>query len=471
MAGIASAGSREEDTALVVRIRDGDNDAFGELYDRWFDRVYDLALRITRDPGTAGDVAQDAFLSAWQSLPKLENPDAFGGWLLRITRNRAFNTQRKEQRTQASDTEAMAMIERAGPSPASAPAGFRVEDRTVSADDPARATEDSEIVALVWDSVDALGQRDTEVLELTLRHGYTPAEVADVVGTNRNAANQIVHRARNRLKEAVAARVLWRGGTPECGDLADVLAEAGITRFGADAVRVTTAHATGCDLCTRRQELRLDPAAMFGAVPFVAGPVVLKQKTAHALMADGVPMKGSAHFSGDAPPGEFGRGNGEVDAGEVDGGGDGKAVSERGRRIAQAVGAIAVVVVLAIAGIVALADTVDHGTVDRGTVDQSAVRSQATTSTIPQTSPTTPIAPSTTVAEPPVVVPPTAPPVTNPPPPPPPEPPAATATATMTPPTKAVPPPNYFPRGGSGAHVEHFGRVDRVGRRTGVLGD
>ena len=48
----------------------------------------------------------------------------------------------------------------------------------------------------MWGAAEALGERDSEVLDLTLRLGMTPAEIADVVGTNRNAANQMVHRAR-----------------------------------------------------------------------------------------------------------------------------------------------------------------------------------------------------------------------------------------------------------------------------------
>src|SRR5206468_1126877 len=138
-----------------------------------------------------------------------------------------------------------------------------IEDRIEQLDEPARLAGDAELVALVWESVDALGARDAEVLDLSLRHGLSPAEVAEVVGTNRNAANQMVHRARQRLGDAIRARVLWRGGEPQCGDLADDLRNANVTRFDADAVRISTAHAEACELCRERRRLRLDPAALF----------------------------------------------------------------------------------------------------------------------------------------------------------------------------------------------------------------
>ena len=122
------------------RARRGDDpDAFGRLYDRWFDRVHDLAFRIVHDDAAAADVAQDAFVSAWRNIDKLEKPEAFGGWLLRIARNGALDRKRRDARATPVDDEGLAMIEASGPSPASAPAGFRVEDRTRESDDPARA--------------------------------------------------------------------------------------------------------------------------------------------------------------------------------------------------------------------------------------------------------------------------------------------------------------------------------------------
>lgn len=163
------AAERREDAALVERARADDSEAFGRLYDRWLDRVHDLAFRITHDSAAAADIAQDAFLAAWRNLAGLQDPEAFGGWLLRITRNAALDRHRREVRSRPYD------------------------------------------------------ERDAELLDLTLRHGLTPAEVGEVVGMNRNAANQAVHRVRGRLKAAIEARVLWRSGEPVCAGLAAAL--------------------------------------------------------------------------------------------------------------------------------------------------------------------------------------------------------------------------------------------------------
>ena len=60
----------------------------------------------------------------------------------------------------------------------------RPEDRLARLDDPRHVAEDTEIAALLWSAADALGDRDREVLDLALRHGLAPAEIAEVTGIN-----------------------------------------------------------------------------------------------------------------------------------------------------------------------------------------------------------------------------------------------------------------------------------------------
>ena len=283
----------QSDAALVDAARSGDQGAFGQLYDGWFDRVYDLAGRIVGDRAAAADVAQDAFLNAWQKLDSLERSDAFGGWLLRIARNTALNQRRSAQRTTAVDDDTMAVIEATSSSSAGAPAGFGVEDRARTVDEPARAAEDAELAGLVWEAAEALPERDVTVLDLSLRHGLPPADIGEVIGINRNAANQLVHRVRERLGDAIRARVLWKGGSPQCPQLADELETAGVARFGPEAVRVASAHAEHCEECAERRRTRLAPAALFGAVPFAVAPALVKQQVADVLATEGVPMDGS----------------------------------------------------------------------------------------------------------------------------------------------------------------------------------
>jgi RNA polymerase sigma-70 factor (ECF subfamily) len=386
---------RARDARLVEAALAGDRRAFGRLYDQWFDQVWNLARRIVRDDEVAAEVAQDAFLSAWRNLATLESVDAFGGWLLRIARNASFNRRRREQRSRPVDDEGLAVIEGTGASAATAPAGFGVEDRARTADAPASFAEDAELVALVRQAAGALGQRDAEVLDLQLRFGLAPAEIGEVMGMNRNAANQLCHRIRQRFAAAVRARVLWRGDRPACDALATMLDSAGVSAFDASAVKIAERHAEACPQCHERRELRLEPAAMFAAVPLVAAPVLLKQQAAYALEGAGVAMDGSAFgaAAGHGDPGDPGDSGEQADSG----------AHGRGRRRVRrtlAMAGVAVVVLLVAVGLL-FATRAHDGSVDEvAAVGASTTTSSTSSTTVPSTMAVEPVPADSVVPEP-----------------------------------------------------------------------
>jgi RNA polymerase sigma-70 factor (ECF subfamily) len=79
------------DSALVDRARRGDELAFRRLVVRHRDHAYGLALRITRSPEDAEEVAQEAFVRAWLALREFRGDASFGTWLHRIVARRALD--------------------------------------------------------------------------------------------------------------------------------------------------------------------------------------------------------------------------------------------------------------------------------------------------------------------------------------------------------------------------------------------
>lgn len=65
----------------------GDRAAFAELVARRQSWLRNLLRRLCRDPALADDLAQQAFLQAWRSLPNLESVASFGAWLRRVAIN------------------------------------------------------------------------------------------------------------------------------------------------------------------------------------------------------------------------------------------------------------------------------------------------------------------------------------------------------------------------------------------------
>ena len=83
---------------LVERARKGDHDAFAELARAAVVRLDRAARLILRDPELARDAVQDGLIRAWRDLPGLRDPDAFDGWLHRLTVNACLDLARRRRR-------------------------------------------------------------------------------------------------------------------------------------------------------------------------------------------------------------------------------------------------------------------------------------------------------------------------------------------------------------------------------------
>src|SRR5258708_34702426 len=71
------------DRALVLRVRGGDSDAFGDLVQRYQTSVYNVCYRLLGETGAAEDQAQEAFIRAYQRLDTFDLDRPFGPWVRR----------------------------------------------------------------------------------------------------------------------------------------------------------------------------------------------------------------------------------------------------------------------------------------------------------------------------------------------------------------------------------------------------
>jgi RNA polymerase sigma factor (sigma-70 family) len=284
--------SRHDDATLVQAAADGDPEAFAVLFERWFDRSYDVAWRIVRNPDTAAEVAQDTFLEAWRHLGTLRDPAAFGGWVLRTARNRALNRIGKDHRSPLLDAHD-AIDARGAQDPAP---------------DVATVVTTSEQDQLVWAAAATLGDRDTSLLDLHLRHGLDAQEIGEALGVTTNNAHQLLFRLKAKLRVSIRSWVLWHQGRPRCDSLAELLTLRGVRAFDATTSKLIAEHADGCVRCEEHRGAVLAPEALFASVPILPAPLLLRQQVAHALAAGGVPM---ATPSTPAVPGATAAGSGE----------------------------------------------------------------------------------------------------------------------------------------------------------------
>ena len=95
----------QSDAQLVARCRQGDDDAWRELVERFSRYVYAIAVQAYRlPPSDAEDVFQEVFARAYENLDKLRDDNAIRPWLAQLTRRLCLDTIRATSRVQPEES-------------------------------------------------------------------------------------------------------------------------------------------------------------------------------------------------------------------------------------------------------------------------------------------------------------------------------------------------------------------------------
>lgn len=84
------------DEALALRAAQDDREAFTALVRRYQDRIYTVALRLTRNSARASEIAQQAFLRAWENRAAFNGRWRYATWLYRIATNLCADEYRRQ---------------------------------------------------------------------------------------------------------------------------------------------------------------------------------------------------------------------------------------------------------------------------------------------------------------------------------------------------------------------------------------
>ena len=190
--------SVQDDRELLARAQAGDMSAFESLVSRHEEKVYGLALRMTRSEADAAEITQDTFLSAYQHLGEFRGESAFGSWVHRIAANNALMRLRRQKVLDiVSDEIAGPEFTERG-SLAEAPDS----DWSKRADDKVL---DDELGRAIQVATDALPEGYREVFLLKDVEGLSYEEISEMVGISIPAVKSRLHRARLSLREAIDA--------------------------------------------------------------------------------------------------------------------------------------------------------------------------------------------------------------------------------------------------------------------------
>ena len=189
------------DENLMLRVGQGDRDAFDEIVRRYANKMVNLGYQLTGDRELAQDIAQETFFRAYRSASSYRTISKFSTWLYTIAINLCRNEIRRRKFRMYSLEE---MAE-------------REEDERVRIDiadetrKPDREVERRELAGLVRRAIAGLPPNFRIALVLRDIQGLTYDEIGEILGLPEGTVKSRINRARHKLKELLEP-FLGKGG-------------------------------------------------------------------------------------------------------------------------------------------------------------------------------------------------------------------------------------------------------------------
>lgn len=177
--------------------------AWTEILTRYRDRLYAVCLRMVRDPDTAADLTQDAFVRVIQGFDSFDSRARLSTWMTRITMNVCLSHLRKQKLRRHPSLDAP---QRGASGSDGEPATFGnglAQDREP---DAARRVEQDEARQTVLRGLEAMDPDHRAVLVLRDLRGLDYQEIADVLDVPVGTVKSRLFRARASLREAIESR-------------------------------------------------------------------------------------------------------------------------------------------------------------------------------------------------------------------------------------------------------------------------
>ena len=180
--------TREEEYAVVVRVRAGDTDAFEALVTAYQKQIYNLTLRYVSSPEDAADLTQEAFLRAFRSLDSFRGDSRFSVWLYRLATNVCIDLLRSRGRGSASSLTVENEDEEAEE--------LDVPDARF---EPQKELERRELRRAVQAGLQTLSDDAREIVILRELEGLSYAEIGERLGLEAGTVKSRLFRARKAL--------------------------------------------------------------------------------------------------------------------------------------------------------------------------------------------------------------------------------------------------------------------------------
>ena len=179
------------DGQLVLQTLEGDRSAFDVLLGRYQRQAVAVSYRLLGSTHDALEVTQDSFLKGYKSLSTLQNPDAFGGWLLRIVGNLSLNYRRSRKLRKP-----LPLEDQYGEGSTSSGGEW-----TAKSGDPVRELQSREMGARLQQAMAQLPEKQRLALVMFTIEELPQKQIAETLNCSVEAIKWHVFQGRKKLKE------------------------------------------------------------------------------------------------------------------------------------------------------------------------------------------------------------------------------------------------------------------------------
>ena len=182
---------------LVQKSREGNEEAYGVLVERYKTKVFNMAYSLTLNREVADDLAQEVFIKAYYALPRFKGKAAFSTWIHQITVNHTRDYLRKSSRMKQVPFE-------------------ETKSEHSTHEDQAEKREREEESAwrkkIVHEAIATLPEKYRTILSLRDIQGLPYEEISLVLNISPGTVDSRLHRARKMLKKKIMPFLEKEGG-------------------------------------------------------------------------------------------------------------------------------------------------------------------------------------------------------------------------------------------------------------------
>lgn len=183
------------ETELIKRCKDGDRNAFNELFAMYENKVINIAYGMLSDREDAYDAAQEVFIKVYKNIASFKENSSLSTWIYRITSNTCNDILRKRQRSVGT---------------VSINSTYDEEEKDMELKDtaptPAEFAEMTETQRAVREAISELSDEYREVITLCDIEDLSYDEISGIINCPVGTVKSRINRARNALKKKLSEK-------------------------------------------------------------------------------------------------------------------------------------------------------------------------------------------------------------------------------------------------------------------------